>query len=180
MKWIAKFILKLTKWRADIQVIEWPKKAILIIAPHTSNWDFFHTFWLKWLVPVSTNYVAKKALFQFPLGYFFRAVGGAPIERTGNQNQVEAIAEIFKNREEFRLALAPEGTRKLSSWKSGFYHIAKKAGVPIIMIKVDYQKKLMKVSKPFLPTDNQEQDFQHIRDYYQGVVARYPEKYQTI
>lgn len=173
-------MLFITGWSVNVQTENWPKKLVFIVAPHTSNWDFVHTFWLKLYLPIKTNYVAKKNLFKFPLGLFFKAVGGAPIERTGNQNQVSAIADIFSKKEEFRLALAPEGTRKKAKWKTGFYHIAKEAKVPLVMVKINYLKKTMIVSKPIELSNDQHKDFEIIKEFYLDAAAKYPEQYEQL
>jgi 1-acyl-sn-glycerol-3-phosphate acyltransferase len=102
-------------------------------------------------------------------------MGGVALDRTSGQNKVQAIAKLFNGREEFRLALAPEGTRKkVKEWKTGFYYIAKEANVPIIMFTLDFAKKQNKVSEPFYPTDNIEEDFKFMKNFYKDVVGKIP------
>lgn len=152
------------------------KKAVVIAAPHTSWHDFYMGVLLRKVVCVKVNFIAKKELFKWPFGWYFRAVGGTPIDRSKAQNKVEAIAKLFNEHEEFRLALAPEGTRKkVETWKTGFYYIAKTAQVPIIMFTLDFKNKINTVSEPFYPTNDEAADFKFIKDFYQGVVGKVPQ-----
>jgi 1-acyl-sn-glycerol-3-phosphate acyltransferase len=131
---------------------------------------------LRKVTNVKTNFVGKKELFTWPFGYYFRAVGGAPLDRTSGQNKVQAIAQLFEDKAEFRLTLAPEGTRKkVQEWKTGFYYIAKEANVPIIMFTLDFQNKKNNVSEPFYPTDNSEADFKFMKSFFKGVIGKKPE-----
>ncbi|WP_308130736.1 1-acyl-sn-glycerol-3-phosphate acyltransferase, partial [uncultured Flavobacterium sp.] len=116
-----------------------------------------------------------KELFKFPFGAYFRWMGGAPLNRNSRQNTVEAIAEIFKKREVFRLAIAPEGTRKkVTDWKTGFYYIALKAEVPIIPVAFDYAKKEVVLNEAFYPTGDIQKDFAELKSKYKGIVGRIP------
>lgn len=180
MRWIAKFIyFKILGWKVvgNTNISQDKiKKAVIIAAPHTHWNDFFIGILLRQVLGVKTNFVGKKELFKWPFGWYFKAVGGAPVVRKSNENQVEAIARLFKNKEEFRLTLAPEGTRrKVEEWRTGFYYIAKSAKVPIIMFTLDFANKQNKISEPFYPTDDVEADFKFISDFYKGVVGRIPE-----
>lgn len=149
------------------------KKAVIIAAPHTSWYDFTMGILLRSVVGVKTNFVAKKELFIWPFGYYFRWVGGKALDRTSGQNKVEAIAKLFEDEDEFRLALAPEGTRKkVEKWRTGFYYIAKAAKVPIIMFTLDFKNKQNKVSEPFYPTDDIEADFKFMKAFYRGVEGK--------
>lgn len=151
------------------------KKAVIIAAPHTSWHDFYIGVLLRSVTQVKTNFVGKKELFRFPFGWFFRALGGAPINRGVNESKVEAIAKLFSKKKEFRMTLAPEGTReKVSEWKTGFYYIAKAANVPIIMFTLDFENKQNKISEPFYPTDDIKADFQFIYNFYKGVKGKVP------
>ena len=178
MRWLSKFIyFKILGWKVtgftDVKSI---KKAVIIGAPHTHWLDFPIGLLVRSVLGVKTNYVGKKGLFKWPYGWIFRALGGSPVERKNNENQVEAIARLFKEKEEFRMALAPEGTRKkVDEWRTGFYYIAKEAKVPIIMFTLDFKKKQNHFSKPFYATDDKEADFKFIKSFYTGVVGKVPE-----
>lgn len=151
------------------------KKAVIIAAPHTSWHDFFIGLYLRKITGVKTNFIGKKELFKWPFSYYFKSIGGRAIDRTPGQNKVEAIAKLFENEDEFRLTLAPEGTRKkVDEWKTGFYYIAKTANVPIIMFTLDFKNKQNKISEPFYPTDDKEADFKIMLSFYKGIIGKVP------
>jgi len=151
------------------------KKVVIIAAPHTSWHDFYMGILLRKTLNIKTNFVGKKELFKWPFGYYFRAVGGVPLNRSKNENKVQAIAKEFANKDEFRVTFAPEGTRKkVKQWRTGFYYIAKEANVPIIMFTLDFANKENKISEPFYPTDDVEADFKFMYDFYKGVVGKIP------
>ena len=177
MHWLAKFIyFKLLGWKIVGNTNfskDRLKKVVVIAVPHTSWHDFYIGVLLRKAVNIKVNFVAKKELFRWPFGYYFRAVGGRALDRTSGQNKVESIAKLFENEEEFRLALAPEGTRKkVETWRTGFYYIAKRANVPIIMFTLDFKNKQNKVSEPFYPTDNMEADFKFMKLFFEGVEGK--------
>lgn len=151
------------------------KKAVIIAAPHTSWHDFYIGVLVRAVLGIKVNFIGKKELFVFPFGYFFRALGGRPIDRQNNKNKVEAIAKLFAENDTFRIALAPEGTRKkVDKWRTGFYYIAKAANVPIVMFTLDFEHKRNTFSKPFYPTDDVEEDFRRLRAFYKGVKGKVP------
>ena len=171
---ITKFIFeKLMGWKIVGSFDPTVKKAVIIVVPHTSWHDFYLGLFTRRLTKTQVNYIAKKELFKWPYGWYFRWTGGEMLDRTPGQNKVEAIAEIFKNKEEFRLALAPEGTRKkVLQWKTGFYYIALTANVPIICVSFDYSKKTITINEPFYPTGNIDQDTLKLRSLFRGVVGK--------
>lgn len=151
------------------------KKAVIIAVPHTSWHDFYMGILLRTMLKVKIGFIGKKELFRWPLGIFFKAMGGAPIDRTPGQNKVQAIAEVFKNKKEFRLTLAPEGTRKkVNELKTGFYYIALAAEVPIIMVAFDFGRKEHRISRPLYPTGNIEEDLLLIHAFFKGTVGKVP------
>ncbi|SHG97207.1 1-acyl-sn-glycerol-3-phosphate acyltransferase [Flagellimonas flava] len=173
---LAKFLyFKVLRWKL---VGEFPDvdKCVVAVVPHTHWLDFFLGLLIRKVLNREINYIGKKSLFKPPFGWFFRWTGGAPIDRTKNSNTVDSVAEIFRERKVFRFALAPEGTRKkVSALKTGFYHIAKKAGVPIVLVAFDFGKKEIKISEPFIPSDDIQKDFREIRDFFKGVKGKVPE-----
>ncbi len=180
MQWLAKFIyFRLLGWKVTGNTNmskDSIKKAVIIAVPHTSWHDFYLGILLRAVLNVKTNFVGKKELFVFPIGWIFRALGGAPIDRYTSEDKVAAIAKLFNEREEFRMALAPEGTRKkVSEWRTGFYYIAKAAKVPIIMLTLDFGRKENKISKPFYPTDDKEADFKFMKNFYKNAIGKIPE-----
>ncbi len=180
MRWLFKWIyFKLLGWKVvgnTTMSKDSVKKAVLIAAPHTSWWDFVLALILRQVVGIKSNFVGKKELFTWPFGYYFRSIGGAALDRTSGQNKVQAIAALFKERDEFRLALSPEGTRKkVTEWKTGFYYIAKAANVPIIMFTLDFENKQNRVSEPFYLSDDFEADLKFIKSFFEGVKGKVPE-----
>ncbi|MCG2459555.1 1-acyl-sn-glycerol-3-phosphate acyltransferase [Flavobacteriaceae bacterium F89] len=172
---LAKFIyFKILGWRL---MGSFPKvdKCVVAVAPHTSWVDFFLGLLVRKVLDEEINYIGKSSLFKPPFGWYFRRMGGAPIDRTKRSDTVGAIAKIFEEREKFRLALSPEGTRKkVTKWKTGFYYIAKKANVPILLVAFDYGKKEVKISRLYYPSTDKEADFRAYRDFFKGVVGKIP------
>ena len=178
MRWLARLIyFKILGWKViGPDHLRGLKKAVVIAVPHTSWHDFYIGILLRAVVGVKVHYVGKKALFKFPYGWFFRMTGGSPVERKRNENQVEAIARLFDEKDEFRMAMAPEGTRKkVEEWRTGFYYIAKAAKVPIVMFTLDFGNKENRFSEPFYPTDDKEADFEFMYNFYRGVKGKKPE-----
>jgi 1-acyl-sn-glycerol-3-phosphate acyltransferase len=176
MRELAKFIyFKILKWQL-VGTFPDLDKCVVIVAPHTSWVDFFLGLLVRSMFNEEINYIGKDSLFRPPFGWYFRWMGGTPIDRSKSQNKVAAIVKIFNERKRFRLALAPEGTRKkVSDWKTGFYYIAKTAKVPIVMVAFDFGKKQVKVSEPQTTTENMESDLKKYREFYKGVVGKIPE-----
>lgn len=179
MKSIAKFILyNLMGWKIEGSYPEDLKKFIIIGAPHTSNYDFIVALLMKIITGVKANFIAKHTLFKPPFGFIFKALGGIPLNRTRSKNTVEAIVDLFKTSDELILALSPEGTRsKTDKWKTGFYHIAMGAGVPIIFNTFDFGDKIYRISKPFYPTGDIEKDFLFFHNYYKDIKGKIPENF---
>ena len=180
MRWIAKLIyFKLLGWILEGNTnfsSDSIKKAVIIAAPHTSWHDFYIGLLIRKITGVKTNFVGKKELFKWPFGLYFRSIGGKPVDRGNRTNLVDQIVALFDAEDEFRLTLAPEGTRKkVDTWKTGFYYIAKQAKVPIVMFTLDFENKRNVVSEPFYPTDNVEKDFEFIYGFFKGVKGKVPE-----
>jgi len=180
MRWLARFIyFKILGWNVvgnTNMSVNTVKKSVVIAAPHTSWIDFPLGILVRTVIGVKINFVGKKELFVFPVGWIFRVLGGAPIDRHTKENKVEAIAKLFETKEEFRMALSPEGTRKkVEKWRTGFYYIAKAAKVPIFMISLDFGKKENKISEPFYPTEDKEVDFKFMKSFFKDAVGKVPE-----
>ncbi|MFG6687863.1 1-acyl-sn-glycerol-3-phosphate acyltransferase [Mariniflexile sp. HNIBRBA6329] len=177
MRWLAKLIyFKILGWKVTGNTNiskNTVKKAVIIAVPHTSWHDFYLAILLRSVLNIKANFVGKKELFIFPFGYFFKALGGAPINRASKENKVAAIAKLFEEKDEFRIALSPEGTRKkVKEWRTGFYFIAQKANVPIIMFTLDFENKQNRISEPFYPTEDMEADFKVMRQFFDGVKGK--------
>jgi 1-acyl-sn-glycerol-3-phosphate acyltransferase len=151
------------------------KKVVIIVVPHTSWHDFYIGVFVRRIANIQINWVGKKELFRWPLGAYFRYMGGTPIDRSSSQNKVEYITEIFNKRDEFRLSLAPEGTRKkVDKWKTGYYYIAQASNVPIIAVAFNYKTKTVTIHKPFYLTNDLEADTAVLRSYFKGAIGKNP------
>lgn len=167
ISWFSKIIfLRLMGWKIEG---DFPSlnKFVLAVVPHTRNTDFIIGVLTRAVVDQKISYVGKKELFNPLTGWFFRALGGTPINRNSTENKVSSIAKIFKEKEVFRMAIAPEGTReKVDKWKTGFYYIAMEAEVPILLVNFNYALKQVGFLKLFYPTGNIEKDFKEMESYF--------------
>jgi len=174
MKGFSEFILnRILGWRIVGYFPHDIKKYVVIAAPHTSWIDFPIAILSRVSSGIMINFIGKNSLFNWPFGFFFRALGGTPVDRSKSNNLVDAIIKVFDSKEEFRLGLSPEGTRKkVEKWKTGFYFIAKGAKVPIVMATLDYENKQIKISKAYYTTENLEADFNFFHSFYEGVKGK--------
>ena len=164
-------------WSRDITVAL-PQKCIVCLAPHTSNWDFILGQLFSLAEGIKIQYLMKKEWFFWPLGYIFRHTGGIPVYRQKHVSMTDTLADIAVKSSEFRLCVTPEGTRSLNpDWKKGFYFIALKAGIPILLYGVDYEKKLIQCTKTMIPSGDVEQEIAEIKQYYKNFKGLHPEKF---
>jgi 1-acyl-sn-glycerol-3-phosphate acyltransferase len=176
MSAISRFILRLFGWKITGWDPHQLNKYVIIVIPHTSNWDFP----LGLLVRRALNadffkFVGKDSLFRFPFGGIFRALGGYPVDRSKRNNFVDSVVDIFEREDKFAMTIAPEGTRsKVDRLKTGFYYIAMGAKVPIVMCKFDYSVKEVDFREPFYPTGDLEADMVVIREYFQNAKGKHP------
>ena len=177
MKSISKIIFyKMMGWEIVGELPKDLKKYIIIGAPHTSSMDFVLGALVKFITGLPINYIGKHSLFKPPFGFIFRALGGTPVDRNKSINMVQAIVDIFNKKEEFILALSPEGTRKkMEKWKTGFYNIAKGAKVPIVFNAFDFSEKKYIISKPYHITGNEKEDFLFFHNFYKDIAGKNPE-----
>jgi len=179
---LAQIIMRLLGWRVDGKLPDLPK-YVLIGAPHSSNWDFVLFLGVILSLRANVRYMGKAELFVFPIGWLFRYFGGYPVDRKKSTGLVGQMVDAVKKEDKFILVIAPEGTRHyVADWKRGFYHIAKGAGVPIVMAQVDGKHKTVHILKePFHPTDDIEADMKAIKGNFEGVVGINPRrKYITL
>lgn len=178
---IARGILRLVGWTIVDEPPQRPPKYVLIGAPHTSNWDFPIGMLGLIGLGVKRNWVGKHTLFRPPLGWFMRALGGVPLDRTKRHNFVEQVVAAFDGAEEMVIALTPEGTRGHTPyWKTGFYYIALGAGVPIILGFIDYPTKRIGLGPVFHPSGDLDADMERIRDFYADKTGKKPENKSEI
>jgi len=163
-------------WRVEAK-LPVPQKCVIIGAPHTSGADLFATFLLMGSLGMKFHWVAKDSLFRGPLGWSLRSLGGIPVNRREQTGFVQRMASMFPQRDVFRLAILPEGTRSRANyWKTGFYYIAQAAGVPIILGFADYKRKVVGLGPSLIPAGDIQADFQKIRTFYTGITGRYSHK----
>jgi 1-acyl-sn-glycerol-3-phosphate acyltransferase len=168
MRHLYKLWFKLSGWKFKGAFPKDIKSYIVIVGPHTANIDFIVGIMIRGILRINhVKYLGKSQLFKAPFGFIFRWLGGTPVERGKYNNLVEAVAAKFKDNKNFAIGLAPEGTReKVNRIKTGFYHIAKIAEVPIIMVGLDFGTKSIKIKKPFYPTDDVVEDFKQIIGFF--------------
>ncbi len=175
--WLSNQILRLLGWRIEGDVPADLKKYVMIAAPHTSWWDFPLGLLIRSAKKLKIKYLGKHTLFKPPFGFFFRWTGGIPVDRTSRQHTVESLARAFNERDEMAIVIAPEGTRKkVDRFKSGFYHIARAANVPVVMITFDFGNRVATFSPPVEMTEDKEADLQKAWEHYRGVQGKVPEK----
>ena len=168
-------------WCIDGKLPDIPK-FVLIGAPHTSNWDFVLFLGVVFSLRTNAHFMGKAEAFRFPFRWFFRYCGGIPVDRSRSTGLVEQMVKVCNESENFILTIAPEGTRhQVVEWKRGFYHIAKGAGIPIVMAVIDGRHKTVRLGQVFYPTDDIEADIRTIQGYFAGVAGIKPRrKYITL
>lgn len=174
----SKFVLnKILGWRVVNNQPEVPK-CVLAVAPHTSNWDFVVGKLGYSSLGRQANFLIKAEWFFFPFNIFFKSLGGIPVRRERNESLTDVLAHEFEKREWMHLGITPEGTRKpVKNWKKGFYFIALKANVPILLIGLDYAKKEARTLGMFYPTGDYASDIVKIKSYYKGIQGKKPENF---
>lgn len=177
MQKLSRFILKKLGWKIE-GITDYPNKCILCVAPHTSNWDLFLGKLIYSSLGKKANFLIKKTWFFFPMNLVFNAIGGIPVDRSKKTSLTEQMAEEFKKRDYFQLAITPEGTRKQNSdWKRGFYYIALEAKIPIVIIVLDYKDKTVYFKTVFTPTGNADEDIDKIKSYYVNATGKHQGKF---
>lgn len=170
-------LYKVCGWTKEVSVSH-PKKYIICLAPHTSNWDFVLGQLYSYADGVKINFLMKKEWFFFPLGALFRRLGGISVNRQKKGSMTDALAETAQQSEVFRLCVTPEGTRKSNpEWKKGFYYIALKAGLPILLYGVDYERKLIQCTKVVVPTGDIDREMAEIKEYFKNFKGKHPEQF---
>ncbi len=171
-------MLWLMGWKIHGGIPEGEQKAVIVAAPHTSNWDFFIGRFAYFVMGVNVKFLIKKEVFKGIFGKILRSWGGIPIDRSKSQNMVEQVAALFEQEGSLYIVITPEGTRSLvDKWKKGFYYIALKAGVPIALAYMDYAKKEGGIGPTIHPGDDFEKDFKMIENFYKDKTPKYPEKF---
>jgi len=180
MQTLARLILRLFGWSLEREDPGTPR-YVLIVAPHTSNWDFPIGLLAAWALDLKAHWMGKNTLFKGWQGPLFRAWGGIPVDRGRPGKTIDKMASRFATADHFVLGVAPEGTRGATDhWKSGFWHIARAAHVPLVMAYIDYGRKQVGIGAAFMPGDDLETDFRRLRAFYADKRGRYPQQESAI
>lgn len=178
---LASFLLHLLGWRVPPESIDVPDKALIVMAPHTSNWDFVYgRLGLSSMGVKNVKFLIKKEAFFFPLGLLLRALGGLPVDRSKTVSTVAQVSNMFHKHKKMLLVITPEGTRKYNeTWKKGFYNIAKDAGVPLITGYLNYKDKIgglgFIIENP--GTATYEEILEQVQAFYRGAHAKFPDNF---
>ena len=157
-----------------------PEKCIIALAPHTSNWDFILGLLFSRAEGFRCGFLMKKEWFFWPLGPLFRRIGGVPVHRTKNHSLTDQLAEQARSNSPFRLCITPEGTRKLQpEWKRGFYYIAQKADIPILLYGLDYPSRRIVCTQSVTPTGDIEREMRELKLYFQPFRGKHPKQFTT-
>ena len=183
---LAEQSLEMMGWELDNH---WPldlDQCVMIAAPHTSNWDALYARLALKALGVNVRLTIKDSYMKLPFGPFVRAMGGIGIDRTPKNageprlSMVQVMTDLFKQHPKLVMLVTPEATRaKQEEWKTGFYHVASSAGVPIALAYMDYAKKKTGVGKIVYPTGDYEKDMAEIMDFYAQISAKFPEKFSV-
>jgi 1-acyl-sn-glycerol-3-phosphate acyltransferase len=174
LRWISMFILRIFGWKTVRNVPDLPK-YVMIAAPHTSNWDFVLTILMAFALDLKIYMMAKKEITEWPMGSAFKWMGVIPIDRSQSNNTVAQAIQLFEENEKLVIVVPPSGTRKkVKKWKTGFYHIANGANIPIVLGFLDYARKSGGLGHVIEPTGDIETDMIEIRGFYADISGKYP------
>jgi len=180
LRFLSKIILKLIRWRVTGELPEGQKKYVLIVAPHTSNWDFFLFVLAVSVLRFQPSVLIKSTLFVGPLGWFLRYCGAIPVNRTQATSLVNYIAGLYHQRDEFVLIITPEGTRSANPrWKLGFHHVATAAEVPILVVYVDSTTRTVGIEGLIEPSSDSQADLRELKQFFDTKSGLKPENYAS-
>lgn len=172
-------LFKVMGWKVEVTV-PMGEKYIIALAPHTSNFDFLLGVLYSRAMGIRCDFLMKKEWFFWPLGILMRYLGGIPVYRSKKMSMTDQLAAVAKERDMFHLCVTPEGTRsRTTEWKKGFYYIALKAGLPILLYGVDYPSKTIRCTESVIPNGDIEKQMLFIKSYYKDFVGKHPEKFAT-
>lgn len=167
LHWIGRLFIRLVRWEF-VNDLPDLNKFILVSGPHTSYWDTVYAVGIVWTLKLKPTIFIKHTMFRWPFGWLFRWIGGVPIDRTAPQGTVAQVAAEFARREQWILLIAPEGRRnrdKTRKWKTGFYHIALAANVPVVAARADFKHKQLVISDPMVMTGDKDADIAKLKEF---------------
>lgn len=175
---IARSALKLFGWTIAGEKPKELKKYIVVMAPHTSNWDFVIGWFGFAALGLQAKYLIKKEAFFFPLGSLLRAMGAIPVNRENSRTAIRQVSQLFGKMDDLIITITPEGTRGLNKhWKKGFYYMAHQSNVPLVLGYLDYNKKEGGLGPLLKVTGNFEEDMKVIENYYKDKTAKFPKNF---
>lgn len=178
-RWLSQRLLRLSGWSVRVDVPDYPK-SIICVAPHTSNWDFILGELAITSVGRRAGFLMKKSWFFWPLGVFFRSIGGIAVGHEPGRSLTRQLIEKYDASERLNIAITPEGTRsRTDRWHTGFLHVAYETGVPVTLAAIDFPTKTITMDTTFRPTGDVDADMRAIKDYYAPFTGLYPEKFST-
>lgn len=176
---ISRFIFKQIGWKMEGKIPN-VAKAVIIAAPHTSNWDFVIGMIAIFALGLRLYWLGKHTLFKGPLAPLMRWFGGVPVNRTVSHGAVKQAAAEFERRQQFLLAVAPEGTRKkVKQWKTGFYYIATQAQVPILPVTINYQRRAIQICPVLIPSGDIDNDLPLLQSYFSSDMGKKPQQFHS-
>ncbi len=179
LKTLSKNILRLFGWSVRVSVPDYPK-AVICVAPHTSNWDFLLGELAITSVGRKAGFLMKKTWFFWPLGAILRSIGGIAVDRKKNNSLTNQLIEKFNSSERLTIAITPEGTRsRTTRWRTGFLRVACEANVPLCLASIDFPSKTIELVHTYRPTGNLEHDLRQIKTFYRPFTGKYPDKFTT-
>ena len=177
---MGKLFMAVCGWKVEGEFPAVPK-MVIVAAPHTSNWDFVFGVAAMFVIGAQISWIGKHTLFQWYSDGIMRWLGGVPVDRRVSRGTVAQVVDIVEARAKMIITVSPEGTReKVARWKTGFYHIASGAKIPILLTGFDYSKKLVRIGPLFHPTGNLEPDLEAIRAFYSDIQGRHPKNFQSM
>ena len=172
---VGRLGMRVMRWRVEGAFPDLPK-FVIIVGPHTSNWDFVTGLFCDLALDLKAGFLAKHTIFVGPFGRWLKSLGGIPVVRSASHNVVSEVAAEFARRDQMVLAIAPEGTRrKVEEWKSGYWHIARAAGVPIVPVGLDFARRAAVIGPLRVTTDSLEDDEAALKAFFAGITPKNPE-----
>lgn len=179
LKGLSSRLLRLFGWSVHVDVPDYPK-SVICVAPHTSNWDFILCELAITSVGRSAGFLMKKSWFFWPLGPFFRSIGGVAVDQKASRSLTSQLIDRFNTSSHLTIAITPEGTRsRTTHWHTGFLRVATEANVPLCLAALDFPSKTIRMVETFHPSGDMEADMRRIKDYYRPFTGRYPDKFST-
>ncbi|MDF1696584.1 MAG: 1-acyl-sn-glycerol-3-phosphate acyltransferase [Saprospiraceae bacterium] len=173
--WFCRFLFKIWGWKIQGEIPHHLAKKLYVVIPHTSNWDFPLGILLKFGFKMEVGFIAKSSLFKWPYAWFFRALGGIPVDRKKAHGFIDSVVNVIKSRERFTTSIAPEGTRsKVKKLKTGFYHIARLAEIPLVYVKFDWGNKVVDFAPPREVYATLEEELDFISKHFKNTVGKVP------